>query len=200
MWLDACVLHQRTIFQSSQASNLLSFVAEESLRPYHAVEPGHLLHSAPTRPPNGNAEHLKSRYPFVLPAQQLISSSDDDDNISAAHWADHRWNAERSENTYKAPFFIPDIATHPTGMALLRTAWFRLNRFSAGVGRFRSCLYKWGTASSAACECGVEEQTVDHVILRCQNHQPPHGVNSLTVLVDEKIEWLLNTCRKLSRG
>jgi len=27
--LDACVLHQRTTFQSSQVSNLLSFVAEE---------------------------------------------------------------------------------------------------------------------------------------------------------------------------
>ena len=29
LWRDACVLHQRTTFQSSQASNLLSSVAEE---------------------------------------------------------------------------------------------------------------------------------------------------------------------------
>ena len=29
LWLDACVLHQRTTFPSSQASNLLSFVAME---------------------------------------------------------------------------------------------------------------------------------------------------------------------------
>jgi len=33
------------------------------------------------------------------------------------------------------------------------------------VERFRSCLHKWVMASSAACECGVEEQTVDHVVL-----------------------------------
>jgi len=29
LWLDVCVIHQRTTFQSSQASDLLSFVAEE---------------------------------------------------------------------------------------------------------------------------------------------------------------------------
>jgi len=35
---------------------------------------------------------------------------------------------------------------------LARTAWFRLNHLRASVGRFYCCLYKWGTASSAACE------------------------------------------------
>jgi len=29
LWLDACILHQWTIFVSSQASNLLSFVAKK---------------------------------------------------------------------------------------------------------------------------------------------------------------------------
>jgi len=43
---------------------------------------------------------------------------------------------------------------------------------NGGVGRFRSCLYKWGMASSAACECGAE-QTVDHVVLHCPMHRPP---------------------------
>ena len=37
LWLDACVLHQRTTFQSSQASNLLSLVAEEPHSLQHAV-------------------------------------------------------------------------------------------------------------------------------------------------------------------
>jgi len=52
-------------------------------------------------------------------------------------------------------------------------------------------------APCAACECGAEEQTVNNVILRCPNHQPPHGLHSLTVLDDEKIEWLLNTCPEI---
>ena len=67
-------------------------------------------------------------------------------------------------------------------MTLPRTAWVRHNRLRTGVGRFRSCLYKWGMASSAACECGTEEQTADHVVLQCPIRRPPHGLHGLTVL------------------
>jgi len=58
-------------------------------------------------------------------------------------------------------------------MTLLRRAWVRLNRLRTAVVRLRSCLLKWGMASSAACECGAEEQTIDHVVLQCLIHQPP---------------------------
>jgi len=43
-------------------------------------------------------------------------------------------------------------------------------------------------ASSAACECGAEEQIVDHVVLQYPTHRPPHGLHGLTVLDDETIE------------
>jgi len=58
-----------------------------------AIEPGHLLHSGLTRPSGAVARRLKSRHPFVPAAQQLISLSDNN-NIRAAQWADHQWNAE----------------------------------------------------------------------------------------------------------
>jgi len=67
--------------------------------------------------------------------------------------------------------------TNSPGMTLPRRAWVRLNRLRTGVGRFRSCLYKWGMASSAAFECGAEEQTVDHVVLQCPISRPPHGLH-----------------------
>jgi len=51
--------------------------------------------------------------------------------------------------------------------------------------------------SYAACECGAEEQTVDHVALQCPIHQPPHGLHGLTVLDDETTESLLNTCPEI---
>jgi len=54
-------------------------------------------------------------------------------------------------------------------------------------------------ASSATCECGAE-QTVDHVVLHCPIHRPPHGLHGLTVLDDETTEWLLNTCPEIWRG
>ena len=88
-------------------------------------------------------------------------------------------------------------STRPPGVTLPRTSWVRINRLRTGVGRFRSCLYKWGMASSAACECGAEEQTVDHVVLQCPTHRPPHGLHGLTFLDDVTIEWLLSTCPEI---
>ena len=44
---------------------------------------------------------------------------------------------------YELRTSIPDAGTHPPGMTLPRTACVRIHRFRTGVGRFRSCLYKW---------------------------------------------------------
>ena len=60
------------------------------------------------------------------------------------------------------------------------------NCLRTGVGRFRICLYKWGMASSAACECGAEEQTIYRVVLQCPIHRPLHGLHGLTVPDDER--------------
>jgi len=72
-----------------------------------------------------------------------------------------------------------------------------INRLCTGVGRFRSCLRTGVMALSAVCECGAEEQSMDHVVLHCPSHRPPHGLHGLTVLDDETIEWLLNTCPEI---
>ena len=111
----------------------------------------------------------------------------------AAQWADHQRNAEWADNPTRLRTAIPDTGTHTPVMTLLRRAWLRLNRLRTGVGRFRSCPYKWGMASSATYECGAE-QTVDHVVLHCPIHRFPHGLHGLTVLNDGATEWLVNTC------
>jgi len=82
-------------------------------------------------------------------------------------------------------------------MALPKRTWVCLNHLRAYVRRFRTYLHKWGMTFSAACECGAEEQTVDHVVLQCPIHRPPHGLHGLMVLDDETIEWLLNTCPEI---
>ena len=53
-------------------------------------------------------------------------------------------------------------------------------------------------ASRAACECGAEEQTVDHVVLQCPIHRLPHGLHGLKVLDDDTTKWFLSTCLKSS--
>ena len=75
-----------------------------------AMEPGHLLHSALTRPSGAAARRLKSRHPFAPATQQLISFSDN--NICAAQWTDHQWNAEWADNPTRLRTLIPDTGTH----------------------------------------------------------------------------------------
>jgi len=133
-----------------------------------AIEPGDLFHSAVTCPSSADPRRLTSRQPFAPAAQQLINLSDNS-SIRAAQWTDHQLNAEWAINPKTLRIFDPETGTH-TRMTLPRRAWVWLNRFRTGVGR--SCLYKWGMASSATCECGAE-QTVDHAVLQCPIHRPP---------------------------
>jgi len=137
------------------------------------MEPGHLLHPALTRPLSADARRVKSRHPFVPAAQQLISFSDNN-IIRAAQWVDYQWNMEWTYNPTRLHNLIPDTELHPPWNDLPRRAWVRLNHLCTGVGSFRSCLYKWSMAPSATCECCAEEQTVNHVVLRCPIHRPPH--------------------------
>ena len=104
------------IFAGIQHAELHSSRATLSLA-CCAVELGHLLHSALTQPSSADAWHLKSRHPFVPTAQQLISSTDNN-NIRAAHWADHQWNAEWANNSTRLSIFIPDTSTQPPSWGL----------------------------------------------------------------------------------
>jgi len=46
---------------------------------------------------------------------------------------------------------------------------------------------------TAACECGAEEQAVDHLLLHTQMYRSFYGVHDLIVLRDETVKMLLNT-------
>jgi len=108
-----------------------------------AVEPGHLLHSALTRPLGAAAQRLKSRHPFVPATQQLISFSDNNNSIRAAQWVDYQWNAEWADNPTRLRTSIPDTGTHPPGMTLPRRAWVRLNRLRTGVSVSAPACTNW---------------------------------------------------------
>ena len=156
---------------------------------HRAMKPGHLLHSALTCASGVNARHLKSRHPFVPAAQQLIVHLTTTEVWHSGRITNGMWKGWRA---LRDPLL--STATHSPAIALPRTVWVQFNCLRINIGRFRSCLHKWGMASSATCECGAEEQIVDHVVLQCLIHRPPHGLHDLTVLDDETIEWLLNTC------
>jgi len=48
------------------------------------MDPGHLLHSALTRPSNADARRPKSRHPFIPATQQLVSSSDNNNSANSS--------------------------------------------------------------------------------------------------------------------
>ena len=136
-----------------------------------------------------------NRDTHLLPTAQKLISSSDNNNIRAAHWADQQWNAEWADSPTKLRIFIPDTGSHPPSDHLkksLGTAqppphWCRA---------FPLLLVQMGYGL-CGFESGVEEQTVDHVVLQCPIHRPPHGLHGLTVQDDETIEWLLNTCAEI---
>ena len=111
-WLRPTPVDNLPILAGIQPTDLRRKAATLSLA-RSAMNSGHLLYSSLIRSPGGNARHLKPRHPFVPTAQQLISSCDDD-NRSAALWANRQWNAEWLEQTTRT--CIPDIGTHPPGM------------------------------------------------------------------------------------
>jgi hypothetical protein len=128
-----------------------------------------------------------------VPAARELLQQCSVQGTSAARWADHRWSSERDNIPPRLRDFIPD-ASSPTGFGLPRKAWVRLNRLRTGVGRFRSSMHRWGLAANAACECGAENQTADHIISSCPIYRAPDGTHGLSVLDDESVTWLLETC------
>ena len=158
-----------------------------------AQEPEHLLHNRLSSLPYGGHRQLKSRHPFVPAALELLNDLNKA-NIGVAHWADYRWNMEWQGNTSRLHQFIADVSSSPSGMNFPRPAWVRLNRLRTGVGLFRSTMYKWGMAPTAACECGAEEQTADHVIATCPSYCYPNWVEDQAKAHEKIVAWLTETC------
>ena len=90
--------------------------------------------------------------------------------------------------------FIPKIDALPSEMHLPRRSWVRLNRLRTGDGRFLSFLHNWGMATTAACKCGAENQTADHITADCLLYSPFHGTAARLIRLDEDTtSWLQET-------
>ena len=99
--------------------------------------------------------------------------------------------------SYETPHFHP-LHRHPPSWS--DSPMNIVEPLRTVVGHFRSCLYKWVMDSSAACECGPEEQTVDRIVLECTIHRRARGLRGLTVMDSETIEWLPRDLVRPSSG
>ena len=158
-----------------------------------ALEPNHLFHHKIISPELRQSRRLKSRHPVVSAARELLSYLNPLD-IRATDWAEHLWRCEWNNCNTRLHHFIYNIDTPPPDMHLLRRSWVQLNHLRAGVGRFRSSLYNWGMVPSAACDCGAENQTAEHILAHCPLFSPPHRITGLVRLDDDTITWLHESC------
>ena len=147
-----------------------------------SLDPDHILYGLLSGSLDIRQARLGSRRPFVPDARNLL------DNLArlgirASEWTNHKWKTEYCENAFRPPAFVPGTGARPVGMP--RAAWVKLNRLRTGVGRLHLSMHKWGLAPSPNCECGVFEQTADHVLTACPIHGTPQGARGLTVLDDE---------------
>ena len=63
--------------------------------------------------------------------------------------------------------WISDPSKRVNGFNLKRKDWVQLNRIRTAHGCCNAFLFKWKVASSPACDCGVTEQTILHIVLFC---------------------------------
>ena len=139
-----------------------------------SLDPDHILHGLLSGSSDNRQVRLRSRYPFVPGARNLL------DNLArlgihASEWTNYKWKTEYCENAPRLCAFVPKTSARPVGMGLPQAAWVKLNRLRTGVGRFHSSMHKWGLAPSLNCKCGTSEQTTGHVLTACPIHQTPYG-------------------------
>ena len=165
------------VLSGIQPAELRRIGATLSLAHRGSLDPDQILYGLLSGSSDTRQVRLRSRRPFVPAAQNLL------DNLAgigirASEWTNHKWKTEYSEGASRLRDFVPGTGARPVGMGLPRAAWVNLNRLWTGVGRFHSSMHKWGLAPSPNCECGVSEQTTDHVLTACLyiGHHMEHEV------------------------
>ena len=180
------------VLSGIQPDELRQLGATLSLAYHGSLDPNHILYGLLSGSSDTCQVRLRSRCPFVPAARNLL------DNLArlsicASEWTNHKWKTEYCKNASRLRAFVLGTGARPVGMGLPQAAWVKLNCLQTGVGQFHSSMHKWGLTPSLNFECGVSEQTADHVLTACPIHRAPHGAQGLMVLDDETQCWLNNT-------
>ena len=157
------------IFSGIQLAELCCLGATLSLAKHGTFDPDHILHGEPVGLSDVPQERQKSRHPFVPAARKLLNDLYQL-GIHAAQWTNYRWSGKYSKRTSIFHVFISRVSSRPLDMSLPRTSWVKLNCLWIGIGYFHSSMYKWGLAPLPNCECGITNQTADHIISTCPIH------------------------------
>ena len=141
----------------------------------HAMDPDHLLHHTITR--EETQPRLKSRRPFATSRKDDLSTALP--NETKALWIARMWSAEGQPSTSRLHEYIVSPSRCCPGSDPPQQAWVKLNRLRTGVGCFNADMWRWGLSKSPACDCGADQQTVNHIINVCPLYRPPNGLHGL---------------------
>ena len=109
---------------------------------------------------------------FVSAALNLLKKTMQEDQLSAVQWMKEKWRSKWESMTTPLHLQFPTPQQKHAGLDLPRLAWTCLNRLRTRVGRCNLSMHKWGLSPSATCECGMEEQTLDHILCTCPMYLP----------------------------
>ena len=180
------------VLSGIQAAELCRMGATLSLAHRGSLDPDHILYGLLSGSSDTRQVRLRSRRPFVSAARNLLNNLARR-GIRASEWTNHKWKTEYCEGASRLRAFVPGTGARPVGMNLPRAAWVKLNRLRTGVGRFHSSMHKWGHAPSPNCECGVYEQTAQHVLTAYPIYRASDRARGLTALDDKTRCWQIIT-------
>ena len=127
----------------------------------------HALHNIVTTSTPGR-KRLQSRHPFSEHAKQLTSDAHGKTNRA---WVEGTWETRWDTTRCRLRTFIQTPSNKPIGHDLARYSLVRLIRIRTGYGRFNANMNQMGLSPSASCECGVTDQTAQHIASECPLHR-----------------------------
>ena len=153
-----------------------------------SLDPDYILYGLLSGSSDTRQVRLRSRRPFVPAARNLLNNLARL-GIRASEWTNHKWIVEMFPGSVLlCPRPVPGLLgwAYPEQLGLSSTACGLV----LGIPFVHAQM---GLAPLPNCECGVSEQTADHVLIACPIHRAPHGAQDLTVLDDKTRCWLNNT-------
>jgi hypothetical protein len=138
--------------------------------PVHGDNPG------PTQ-----QQRLKSRRIQFSIASDLTASGFD----SVAEWVEG-WTSQAPPE-WQSLMILPG---KPPGFDLPRRLWSCLNRVRTNHGVCAAALAMWGAATSAACDCGADSQTVKHIAFECPIRAYEGEMKDFIDVTPDVIDWM----------
>ena len=129
------------IFSDIHPAELCQLGATLSSAYHGSLDPDHMQHGLLSGSFDAYREILKSRYPFVPTAWNLLNNLAGL-GIHISQWTNYKWNTEYCESTSRLCAFIPIMSARPAGLSLPQTAWVKLNHLWIGVGQFHLFMHK----------------------------------------------------------